>query len=279
MFANQKKLLAESFNGTSALRGGAILMSEIQLYQGDCLEVMKKIPDNSIDMVLADIPYGTTSCKWDHIIPFEPLWEQYKRIIKDKRAIVLFSTQPFTSKLICSNLDLFKYTWTWNKCRVGGFTSAKLKPLKIFEDICVFSNGKTANCNNDNMIYNPQGLKRVDKISRSSNDKSPTGYVRPSQKKFYKQEYTNYPKELLTFPLDKNRQHPTQKPVALLGYLIKTYTNENETVLDNTMGSGSTGVAAVNTDRNFIGIELDENYFNIAKERIEQAKVVISHAE
>ena len=239
------------------------------LFHGDCLEIMKNIEDESIDMILTDPPYGTTACKWDSVIPFEPMWEQLNRIIKPNGAICLFGTQPFTSFLICSNIDMFKYLWTWDKCRVGGFTSAKLKPLKLFEDICVFSKGKTANCNKNNMVYYPQGLVKVDKVSRSSNDHSETGYARPSQKEKYIQEYTNYPKQLLKFPLDKKRVHPTQKPVALLEYLIRTYTNEGETVLDFTMGSGSTGVACVNTNRRFIGIELDEKYSNIAKERIE----------
>lgn len=246
-------------------------MSNYKLYQGDCLEVMKNIEDGSVDLILTDPPYGTSSCSWDSIIPFESMWEQLNRIIKPKNAIILFATQPFTSKLICSNINHFKYCWTWDKGKVGGFTSAKLKPLKLFEDICVFSQGKTANCNKNNMVYYPQGLIEVNKISRSSNDKSPTGYARPSQTKFYNQQYTNYPKQLIKFNLDKNRVHPTQKPVALLEYLIKTYTLEGETVLDFTMGSGSTGVACLNTNRNFIGIELDEGYFNIAQNRIEEA--------
>ena len=242
------------------------------LILGDCLTEMQNIPDGSVDMILCDLPYGTTQCKWDSIIPFEALWKQYERIIKDKGAIVLFATQPFTSKLICSNMNMFKYCWTWDKGKVGGFTSAKLKPLKMFEDICVFSNGATANCSNRNMPYYPQGLIRVNKVSNSSTDKSETGYYRPSTAgKKYIQEYTNYPKQLLKFNLDKNRLHPTQKPVELLEYLIKTYTNEGETVLDNCMGSGSTGVACVHTGRNFIGIELDEKYFNIAKERIDKS--------
>lgn len=246
----------------------------VRLIQGDCLKLMKQIPDKSIDMILCDLPYGTTSCKWDTIIPFEPLWQEYERIIKDENAIVLFATQPFTSKLICSNLDLFKYCWTWDKCKVGGFTSAKLKPLKLFEDICVFSKGKTANCNLHNMIYNPQGLIKVDKISRSSSDHSKTGYARPSQTKYYKQEFTNYPKQLLKYANDTPRLHPTQKPVALCEYLIKTYTNEGATVLDNCMGSGTTGVACADTNRNFIGIESDVTYFKIAQERIDRAFVV-----
>jgi len=243
----------------------------IELMRGDCLELMKGIPDGSIGMVLCDLPYGTTSCKWDTVIPFEPLWAQYRRVVKPKGAIVLFSTEPFTAKLICSNIAIFKYRWVWDKRNVGGFTSAKLKPLKVFEDVCVFSEGKTANCNANNMPYFPQGLVRVDKIAQSSNDKTATGYARPSTAGSYLREFSNYPKQTLTFPLDSGREHPTQKPVALCEYLIRTYTTEGELVLDNTMGSGTTGVAAMNTARRFIGIEKDEKYFQIAKARIEKA--------
>jgi site-specific DNA-methyltransferase (adenine-specific) len=243
----------------------------INLMLGDCLERMKEIPDGSVDMICCDLPYGTTACKWDTIIPFEPLWREYLRVVQGVGAIVLFATQPFTTRLIASNYELFKYNWSWDKGRVGGFTSAKLKPLKLFEDICVFSRGKTANCNNNNMKYNPQGLIRVDRVTNSSTDESATGYARPSTKGKYIQEYSNYPKQLLKFNLDKERSHPTQKPVSLLEYLIKTYTNEGDLVLDNTMGSGSTGVACMNTFRRFIGIEKDEQYFQIAKQRIEEA--------
>lgn len=240
----------------------------INLMQGDCLDRMKEIPDGSVDMILTDPPYGTTACKWDSIIPLEPMWEQLKRIIKPNGAIVMTASQPFTTTLIASNMKMFKYCWVWDKRRVGGFTSAKLKPLKLFEDVVVFSEGKTANCNKNNMQYFPQGLIECNKVTSSSTDTSNTGYARPSTKGKYIQTHTNYPKQLIEFKLDKNRQHPTQKPVALMEYLIKTYTNEGETVLDFTMGSGTTGVACVNTNRKFIGIELDETYFKIAQERI-----------
>ena len=236
--------------------------------QGDCLERMKEIPDGSVDMILTDPPYGTTACKWDSIIPVEPMWEQLKRIIKPRGAIVLTASQPFTTKLIASNMEMFKYCWVWDKRSVGGFTSAKLKPLKLFEDVVVFSSGKTANCSRDNMPYFPQGLIETYKVTKQKPATSPTGYLRPSAKGTYIQTHTNYPKQLIVFKLDKGRQHPTQKPVALMEYLIKTYTNENETVLDFTMGSGTTGVACVNTNRDFIGIELDKNYFRVAKDRI-----------
>lgn len=196
------------------------------------------------------------------------MWNHLNRIIKPNGAIVITATQPFTTKLIASNIEMFKYCWVWDKRKVGGFTSAKLKPLKLFEDVCVFSKANTANCNKNNMNYYPQGLIRVNKLSSSSNDKSKTGYARPSSKDKYIQEFTNYPTQLITFQLDKNRIHPTQKPVALMEYLIKTYTIEGEIVLDFTMGSGTTGIACLNTRRNFIGIEKDENYFRLAKERI-----------
>jgi site-specific DNA-methyltransferase (adenine-specific) len=241
------------------------------LMLGDTLERMREIPDGSVDMILCDLPYGTTACKWDTVIPFEPLWKQYKRLIKPRGAIVLFCTQPFSSVLACSNLEMFKYMWTWEKGKVGGFTSAKLKPLKLFEDIAVFSLGKTANCNLNNMNYYPQELFAVNKITKSSNDKSATGYARPSTEGSYLQEFSNYPKQLIKFNLDSDRVHPTQKPVALCEYLIKTYTNEGETVLDNTMGSGTTGVACMNTGRKFIGIERDEKYMKIAESRIATA--------
>ena len=237
----------------------------MHLMNGDCLELMEEIPDRSIDMILCDLPYGTTACKWDVIIPFDLLWQQYNRIAKDNTAIVLFSAQPFTTKLIYSNLKRFKYCWYWKKNNATGGIFCKYQPMRCIEDICVFY---------DKMpTYNPQGLKKLDKIKVSQ----------PSENSVYKkkknpsiQTHTGYPKHLLEFSneaLNNKRLHPTQKPVKLLEYLIKTYTNEGDTVLDNCMGSGSTGVASVNTNRSFIGIEKDDDYFAIAKERIEQAKV------
>lgn len=238
---------------------------------------MKNISDKSIDMILCDLPFGMTSSKWDKVIPFEELWQQYKRIIKDKRAIVLFSAQPFTSKLVTSNLEWFKYEWVWVKNNAVGFVNAKLKPMNKHESLCVFSNGKTSNGNKNNMLYNPQGLLPYNKPMRSGNKKGKDNtYWRPSLKSSnneeYIQQWTNYPTTILEFDKVAKAVHPTQKPVALLEYMIRTYTNESEVVLDNCMGSGSTGVACVNTNRNFIGIELDEKYFNIAKDRMQQAK-------
>lgn len=248
----------------------------IWLMQGDCLERMKEIPDGSVDMVLADPPYGTTACKWDVIIPLEPMWEQLKRIIKPNGAICLFSAQPFTSVLVVSNLPMYKYNWFWRKNRKGGFINAKLKPLKVIEEVCVFSKGKTSNGNKNNMKYYPQGLVQCDKVTsiRAKNTKE-NSYARPSNNnKQIRQSYTNYPIELLEFDGVHNvtQIHPTQKPVALMEYLIKTYTKEGDTVLDFAAGSGTTGVTCANTGRKFIGIELDEKYFEIASSRIQGKK-------
>ena len=239
-------------------------MPKIELIQGDCLEKMKDIPDGSIDMILCDLPYGTTACKWDSVIPFEPLWSQYNRIIKDNGAIVLFGSQPFTSLLIASNLKMFKYCWVWNKKKAGNIFLAKYQPMKIHEDIIVFSN-KTHK-------YNPIKVPR-DKIKRSKNygTGEAMGGNREKEDKVY--EYTDKnPVSIIEVSnaVQKGKLHPTQKPVSLLEYLIKTYTIEGETVLDNCMGSGSTGVACVNTNRNFIGIELDPDYFKIAEKRINE---------
>ena len=236
----------------------------IDLRQGDCLELMKDIPDKSIDMILCDLPYGTTSCKWDVIIPFDKLWEQYNRIIKDNGAIVLFGSEPFSSKLRMSNLKNYKYDWKWLKSRKTGFQMVRKRPLKCYEDILVFYKKQP--------IYHNTELIKVEKPINSyrKNGKGGTLLNTIKCQKGRIQEYTNYNKDTLCFNNEHNINafHPTQKPVALLEYLIKTYTNEGDTVLDNCMGSGSTGVASINTNRNFIGIELDENYFNIAKERI-----------
>lgn len=229
---------------------------------------MKSIPNGSIDMILCDLPYGTTACKWDSIIPFELLWEQYHRIAKKNAAIVLFSAQPFTTKLIQSNLKHFKYCWYWKKNNVTGFPFAKYQPMRMIEDICVFYKKQPT--------YNPQGLKKLEStVIRKKKEKDDSVYKSGTLNKRYTQQYTNFPKHLLEYKNEavnsKSRLHPTQKPVALLEYLIKTYTNEGEVVLDNCMGSGSTGVAALNTGRNFVGFELNEKYFEIAKQRINDA--------
>lgn len=240
----------------------------IDLKQGDCLELMKDIPDGSIDMILCDLPYGTTACKWDTIIPFEPLWEQYKRIIKDNGAIVLFGSEPFSTELRHSNLKMFKYDWIWEKEQGVNFQLCKYQPLKIHETISVFSK-KTH-------LYFPQGLIEINKKKSNKNKGGNLGHQSSEKiRNEYTQKYSNYPKSVIRF----NRQrglHPTQKPVALLEYLVKTYTNESDVVLDNCMGSGSTGVACVNTGRKFIGMELDDKYFEIAKQRIEEAVFSVS---
>lgn len=242
---------------------------DVLLFQADCLEKMKDIPDKSIDMILCDLPYGTTACKWDTIIPFEPLWEQYNRIIKDNGAICLFSDEPFTSQLVSSNIKNFRYKWIWNKTRGSNFQNARFMPMKCHEEICVFYKKKP--------IYNPQfwystPYKTTQRNRKKKIEGLSDGSVANVCTATISEDGKRYPLSILIYARDGNRIHPTQKPVSLLEYLIKTYTNENELVLDNCMGSGSTGVACVNTNRNFIGIELDKNYFDIAKQRIEEAK-------
>lgn len=234
----------------------------INLMLGDCLERMKEIPDGSVDMVLCDLPYGITACKWDSVIPFDPLWVQYKRIIKINGAIVLFGNQPFTSALIMSNVKWFKFCFIWDKKIPSGMSYARFRPMQQTEEISVFCKGKTH--------FNAQMEKRIRPIKGGGMTKCET--TNNINLIALKKTYTHKnPTNLLLFDkIRKDSLHPTQKPVPLLEYLIKTYTNETETVLDNCMGSGSTGVACVNTNRNFIGIELDENYFNIAQERIKK---------
>ena len=230
-----------------------------RIYNEDCLEGMKRIPDKSIDMILCDLPYGTTACKWDSIIPFEPLWEQYERIIKDNGAIVLTASQPFTTVLINSNIKRFRYSWIWEKEQGVNFLMAKKQPLKVHEDICVFSKKQT--------VYNPQMTEGKPYISGKGDSGEVTGRVKKVQTK---NNGTRYPKSVIQFKRETGL-HPTQKPVELFEYLIKTYTNEGETVLDNCMGSGTTAIACINTNRNYIGFELDKHYCEIANERIQKA--------
>ena len=232
-----------------------------KIYNEDCLEGMKRIPDGSVDMILCDLPYGTTRNKWDTIIPFEPLWEQYERVIKAKGAIVLTASQPFTTKLISSNMNLFKYTWVWNKKRAGNFMLAKYQPMKIHEDIVVFSKEP----HNYYPIKTPRKKIKVsknygfgDNFGNSKNDGLARSYTHRNPQSII--EVSN--------ASQKGKVHPTQKPVALFEYLIKTYTNEGETVLDNCMGSGTTAIASMRTGRNYIGFELDEEYYKVAQQRI-----------
>jgi site-specific DNA-methyltransferase (adenine-specific) len=246
----------------------------IKLLQGDCLEKMKDIPDGSVDLVLCDLPYGTTDCHWDVIIPFKPMWKQLKRIIKKKGVMCLFGAQPFTSMLIMSNLEMFKYVWIWEKSKVVGFPNANRQPLRNCEDIAVFYNKQP--------LYNPQGLHklRIPKIMHRKKSLGECVYAGVNDESLctrYFQKYGNYPTQVLlkmNVPGGKVH-HPTQKPVPLMSYLIKTYTNEGATVLDFCMGSGTTGVACKNLNRDFVGIEKDPTIFEIAKRRINN-KVVLT---
>jgi site-specific DNA-methyltransferase (adenine-specific) len=247
-----------------------------ELWQGDCLELMKDIPNKSIDCIICDLPYGTTACKWDTIIPFEPLWEQYNRVIKENGAIVLFGSEPFSTELRHSNLKMYKYDWIWDKVQPTGMTLCNKQPMKNHEIISVFGKGK--------INYYPQMEDREKELDTTkwemkklhSENGNYSSKDNDSTKKVYKQKY---PRTIITFHKSANecnntkRVHPTQKPVALLEYLIKTYTQEGEVILDNTMGSGSTGVAAMNLHRKFIGMELEPQYFEIAKKRIQDIVV------
>jgi len=247
-------------------------MPKIELIQGDCLEKMKDIPDGSIDMILCDLPYGTTACKWDTIIPFEPLWEQYKRIIKDNGAIVLTASQPLTSALVMSNIKMFKYEWIWEKSIGANPLLCKKQPMKYHENILVFANGKT--------IYNPQMTKgkmrdKRPKMFGNKKDENWGGAMREIKGiENINDDY--YPRSYQYFSNanQKDKLHPTQKPVALFEYLIKTYTNEGDLVLDNCAGSGTTGVACKKTGRNFIGIEISEKYCEIARKRLQQGILI-----
>jgi site-specific DNA-methyltransferase (adenine-specific) len=246
---------------TKELLGGLELN---RIYQRDCLSDggMALIPDKSIDMILCDLPYGTTSCKWDTIIPFDQLWAHYERVIKDNGAIVLTASQPFTTALNQSNMKLFRYEWIWIKNNSTGFQLANKMPLKKHENISVFYKKLPT--------YNPQGLKPYGKVNRRGSVGN--GGHLANECNEYVQQWTNYPTQLLEFSYDKNKFHPTQKPVALFEYLIRTYTNEGEIVLDNCMGSGTTAVAALSTNRKFIGFETEPAYIEIANKRIDDLR-------
>jgi site-specific DNA-methyltransferase (adenine-specific) len=251
------------------------------LYNGEALEVMDKLIAEGItvDAIITDPPYGTTACKWDSVIDFEEMWERLNKLIKPNGAIVLFGSEPFSSALRMSNIKNYKYDWVWYKNMVSGVAQAKNKPITTHELIHIFSDGVTVHASQSKkrMPYFPQGLVKLNKVMKNhKHDHIKAGGIgqRPSHKDEYIQENTNYPKTILDFKCERGL-HPTQKPVALMEYMIKTYTNENELVLDFTMGSGTTGVACKNTNRKFIGIELDKDYFNIAKDRIEGVISVI----
>lgn len=247
-------------------------MKNIELWHGDCLELMSKIPDKSVDCIICDLPFQVTHCKWDIMLPLDKLWEQYNRIVKDNGAIVLFSVQPFTSILVMSNIKMFKCEWIWHKNAGGNFGCAKYHPMREHENILVFGNGTVK--------YNPQmqeraesGKKRVLSSPITFNKSKRSDYVYGNFKKESFKKTPNllrYPSSVQKFNRERGL-HPTQKPVALIEYLIKTYSNEDDLILDNTMGSGTIGVACVNTNRKFIGIELDNNYYDIACKRVNEA--------
>lgn len=234
------------------------MLNHNSVYNGDCLELMKEIPDKSINMILCDLPYGTTACKWDVIIPFQPLWEQYKRIIKDNGAIVLTASQPFTSALVMSNPKMYRHNWVWNKNNSAGFATAKIRPFSICEDVLIFGKNKV----NYNPIMEERGKPRL----KGGYSISDNYNLAPSKSK----SNIYYPKNLLNISNanQNGKTHPTQKPVALFEYLIKTYTNEGDIVLDNCAGSGTTAIACINTKRDYILIEKEPKYFEIINERI-----------
>lgn len=250
----------------------------MELYNEDCLTGMTKLADKSVGMILTDLPYGgvVTEFHWDNRLDFARLWEQFRRVIRDRRAIVLFGQEPFASELRVSALDLYKYDWIWRKSRVGRVLNCRHEPLSTFENIMVFSNGTVSTAGDRQMLYNAQGREVCGKITREHSEalnhfgrkKKPDKDYTP---RLYVQKFTNHPRDVLEFKSPPRPVHPTQKPVDLLEYLIRTYTDEGDTVLDATMGSGSTGVACVNTGRDFIGFELDEKFFAIAKSRIDKA--------
>ena len=254
--------------------------NNITLLYGNCLERMKEIPDDSVNLILCDLPYGTTKCKWDTIIDIDKLWIEYRRIIKKPSGVILlFGQQPFTSMLISSNYEWFKYNLIWKKNKTTQFLLANYRPMKCTEDICVFSKGGAAAASRKtgNMTYNPQNLVPVDIKKKNSKERigkmlNQSHHLGPNNKLIsnseYSQKFTNYPTELIEFDIEYDTIHETQKPVKLIEYLIKTYSNETDTVLDNTMGSGTTGIGCINTNRKFIGIELNELYYKLSKHRI-----------
>jgi len=258
----------------------------MNLIHGDAIEQMKALAPASVDLILTDPPYGILKdVKWDKVIDIEKMWEQVLRVLKLNGTIIFTSAQPFTSRLIMSNLSMFRYTMVWDKVNKKGFLNSSYRPLKQVEDIIVFSRGKVGSKAAMPMKYNPQGVVIVD-VKKKNNTKDTwrkskgnnTMSNQLNNGEEYTQKYTNHPTDLVKIQSSSRNVHPTQKPVALMEYLIKTYTNEGETVLDFTMGSGTTGVACINTNRDFTGIELDDRYFSIAKERVEKART-LHHGE
>ena len=248
-------------------------MSNIELYHGDCLEVMDVLiaMGVKVDMILCDLPYGTSACKWDFILPIEQLWKEYKKLIKDDGAIALFGSEPFSSKIRISNLQMYKYDWKWEKPSGANFLNFKYQPAKVYEDIMIFGKSAVSYSKKGNMKYIPQmevGNPYYQKSGKQKEDYGNSTVRTPIKQVITENNGERYPRAIQKFSLDKDKYHPTQKPVALMEYLIKTYTNVGDTVLDNCMGSGTTGVACKRLNRNFIGIELDDKYFQIAKERI-----------
>jgi site-specific DNA-methyltransferase (adenine-specific) len=255
----------------------------IHICHGDCLEVMKTIPSDSVHLVLCDLPYGSTRCKWDSVIDIDKLWEEYKRIlIKPSGVVLLFGQQPFTTRLISGNYDWYKYNLIWKKNKTTQFLLANYRPMKCTEDICVFSPGgaAAASKHKGNMTYNPQNLipvniqkknseKRIGKMLNQIHHLGQNNKLISNSE--YKQSFTNYPSEILEFDIEYDTIHETQKPVKLIEYLIKTYSNVGETVLDNTMGSGTTGMGCILTGRKFLGIELEKKYFDLSKERLQKS--------
>ena len=239
--------------------------SQVSLYLGDCLEIMPNIPSGSIDMILCDLPYGTTKNKWDSVLPLDELWKQYWRIVKRNGAVVLTAQCPFDKILGISCLKWLKYEWIWHKSKATGHLNTWKQPLKNHENVLVFYR--------EQCVYNPQGInkKEIPTIRKGGYSTS-TNYGKHDKDTI--QEYGNFPKSVIQFKSESSTQHPTQKPIALMEYLIRTYTNEGETVMDNTMGSGTTGVACINTGRKFIGIEMNEGYFDIAVNRINAPNLV-----
>lgn len=254
-------------------------MANIELFHDDCLKVLPNIPDKSIDLILCDLPYAVSACTWDKLIPVEKLWDQYKRVLKDDGVILLFGREPFSSFLRSSNLKMYKFDWYWVKPNGADFLNVKYKPFNVIETISVFTNNPVSYSKKHvgkQIRYFPQFEQGKSYITKSGKQKNNASTVRSEIKSIVTENTgTRYPKNTLFFSRDKEKLHSTQKPVALLEYLIKTYTTEGEKVLDNCMGSGSTGVAAKNLNRNFIGIEMEKRFFNIAKERINRKKIEV----